>query len=127
MKDVTVTNCAGTSASVSLQKAALAPGVLAPASFNIGGKQYLVALYQDGVTYVGNVGLIAGVPFRPAKPGDVITIYGIGFGPVTPASAPGVIVSQTNAIAGLVVSFGTTAATTSYAGLAPSNIGLYQI
>ena len=124
---ITVSNCAGTSNPVSLQKAAIAPGVLATSAFNIGGKQYLVALYQDGVTFVGNVGLIAGVPFRPAKPGDVITIYGIGFGAVTPAQTPGVVVAQQNAIAGLTVSFGQTAATTGYAGLAPGNIGLYQI
>jgi uncharacterized protein (TIGR03437 family) len=123
---ITVTNCAGTSPAVTVQKTAIAPGVLATSAFNIGGKQYLVALYQDGVTYVGNSGLIAGVPFRPAKPGDQITVYGIGFGGVTPASAPGVIVTQQNAVPGLTVSFGQIPATTTYAGLAPGNIGLYQ-
>jgi uncharacterized protein (TIGR03437 family) len=123
---ITVTNCGGTSAAVTVQKTSIAPGVLATSAFNIGGKQYLVALYQDGVTYVGNVGLIAGVPFRPAKPGDQITVYGIGFGGVTPASAPGVIVMQQNAVPGLTVSFGQIPATTTYAGLSPGNVGLYQ-
>jgi len=123
---VTVTNCAGTSAPATVQKVAMAPGMLAPGSFNIGGKQYLVALYQDGVTFVGNVGLIAGVPFRAAKPGDSITAYGIGFGAVTPPIAPGVVVSAADSIPGLAISFGQTAAATAYAGLAPGNIGLYQ-
>jgi len=123
---LTVTNCAGTSAAVTVPKAALAPGMLAPASFNIGGKQYLVALFQDGVTYVGNVGLIAGVPFRPAKPGDSITTYGVGFGSVTPSSPPGVVVAQANSIPDLSISFGSTAAPVSYAGLAVGAIGLYQ-
>ena len=92
----------------------------------MGGKQYMVALYQAGVTFVGNTGLIPGVPFRPAKPGDAITAYGIGFGPVTPASAPGVVVAQQNAVPNLTISFGQTPATTTYAGLAPGTIGLYQ-
>lgn len=123
---LTVTNCAGTSTPVTVQKAALSPGMLAPASFDIGGEQYLVALFQDGVTYVGNMGLIAGVPFRPAKPGDVITTYGVGFGNVTPASPPGVVVAQANSIPNLTISFGSTAAAVSYAGLAVDAIGLYQ-
>jgi uncharacterized protein (TIGR03437 family) len=128
---IAVTTCAGTSASFTTQEASLAPGMLAPASFNIGGKQYLVALFQDGVTYVGNSGLIPGIPFQPAKPGDSITAYGIGFGAVTPIIAPGVVVGQQNSIPNLTISFGaiagsTTPAALTYAGLAPGNIGLYQ-
>ncbi len=124
---ITVTTCAGTSSSVSLPQASAVPGVLAPASFNIGGKQYMAATFADGVTFVGNVGLIAGAPFRPAKPGDTIILYGIGFGPVTPALSPGVVVSQTNSIPNLSVSFGATPASVSYAGLAGGFIGLYEI
>jgi uncharacterized protein (TIGR03437 family) len=125
---ITVTNCNTTSASASLlTKAPLVPGLLAPSSFNIGGKQYLVALFLDGVTYVGNTNLIPGLPFRPAKPGDTIVTYGIGFGDVTPAVAPGVIVSQSNQLVNPVtILFGTTQAQTTYAGLAPGQIGVYQ-
>lgn len=123
---VTATNCAGTSAPVTLQKVLLAPGMLAPASFNAGGRQYVAALFPDGVTFVGNTGLIAGVPSRPAKPGETITMYGVGFGPVTPPVAPGVVVGGPNSIPNLAINFGLTAAAISYAGLAPNNIGLYQ-
>ncbi len=123
---ITVTTCAGTSAPITIQEAALAPGMLAPASFHVGGKQYLVALFQDGVTYVGNSGLIPGVPFRPASPGDVIAAYGIGFGPVTPASVPGLVVGQQNSLPNVTLSFGSTPATFTYAGLAPGVVGLYQ-
>jgi len=70
--------------------------------------------------------LIPGVPFQPAKPGDSITAYGIGFGAVTPAIAPGVVVGGQNSIPNLTISFGATPATLTYAGLAPGNIGLYQ-
>jgi uncharacterized protein (TIGR03437 family) len=131
---ITVTTCAGTSAAFTLPEVASMPGMLAPASFLLPGnppeevlnKQYLVALYNDGVTFVGNPGLIPGVPFRPAKPGDMITAYGIGFGAVTPVIAPGVVVSQTNGIPNLSISFGQTPAVVTYAGLAPNAVGLYQ-
>ena len=86
----------------------------------------MVALFQDGVTFVGAPNLIAGVPFRTAKPGDQITGYGIGFGDVTPAITPGIVVGQSNAIPNLTVRFGDTVATTTFAGLAPSAVGLYQ-
>ena len=124
---ITVTTCAGTSSAYMLQQAALAPGMLAPASFNVGGTQYLAATFTDGVTFVGKPGLIAGAAFRPAKPGDTIIAYGIGFGPVTPAIAPGIVVSQANNIPNLSISLGTAAATTSYAGLAANFIGLYEL
>jgi len=123
---ITVTTCAGTSSAYMAQETALAPGMLSPASFNVKGTQYLAATFTDGATYVGNVGLIAGAAFRPAKPGDTIIAYGIGFGSVTPATAPGIVVSQANSLANLSISFGATSATTSYAGLAPNFVGLYE-
>jgi uncharacterized protein (TIGR03437 family) len=122
---VAVTNCAGTSAPVAAQKAALAAGILAPASFNVAGKQYAVAQFAD-LVFVGNPNLIAGAAFRPAKPGDSIVIYGIGFGEVTPASAPGIIVATQNSIDGLTIGFDNTPATFTYGGLSPGVVGLFQ-
>ena len=103
----------------------MAAGILAPASFNSGGKQYAVAQFGD-LTFVGNPNLIAGAPFRPAKPGDSINIYGIGFGEVTPPLAPGIIVAGQNSIDGLTIGFGGTPATFTYGGLSPGSIGLFQ-
>jgi uncharacterized protein (TIGR03437 family) len=123
---LTVANCAGTSAPFTLQEARISPGLLAPSAFNIGGKQYLAATYRDGVTFVGNTGLIAGVPFRPAKAGDTIIAYGIGFGGVLPAIAPGIVVGQGNSVPGLKIAFGTTPASTMYAGLIGGFVGLYE-
>ena len=40
------------------------PGLLAPSSFIIGGKQYVVALFSDGVTYVLPPGAITGIRRR---------------------------------------------------------------
>jgi uncharacterized protein (TIGR03437 family) len=123
---ITVSNCAGTSAPFTLQEAPISPGLLSPLGFNIGGKQYIVATLLDGVTLVGFV--------RPAKPGDTIVAYGVGFGPVSPAIAPGEVVTQANSIPGLTVSFTSTTPTpatstpaaTTYAGLIGGYVGLYE-
>ncbi|HEY4363902.1 MAG TPA: choice-of-anchor V domain-containing protein [Bryobacteraceae bacterium] len=127
--DVQLMSCSDASAAIKGQKDALAPGFLAPPGFLKNGKQYLVAQFQDG-TYVGDPKVVAGTT-RPAKPGELLTIYGIGFGDVTTASGgavvPGVVVTDTNSLVNpLQFSFGSTVAKVQYSGLAPGNIGLYQ-
>ena len=106
----------------------MAPGLLAPSSFKVNGRQYLAALFQDGVTFVGSPNLIPEAQFRPAAPWDTITAYGIGFGAVTPASAPGVVASGTSSIPDVLILgfFGSGWVGTTYAGLAPGSVGLYQ-
>ena len=100
--------------------------MLAPSLFSLGGKQYAAALFADG-TYVLPPGAISGLASRRAQPGDYITLYGVGFGSVTPNMPAGQIVQQTNTlVAPLHVYFGQAEASWSYAGLAPSAVGLYQ-
>jgi uncharacterized protein (TIGR03437 family) len=41
--------------------------------------------------YIGPSGLIPGAEFRPARPGDIVTIYATGFGPTEPAIPAGAI------------------------------------
>ncbi len=103
------------------------PGLLAPANFKIDGTQYVVAQFADG-TYVLPSGAIAGLNSRPAKPGDVIVIYGIGFGSVSPDSPPGQLVQQLNTLSEtFTMSFGgVTSASVTYDGLTPNYMGLYQ-
>src|SRR5262249_38439599 len=86
---IAVTTTSRSSPAFSCPKALLAPGMLAQAKFNVSGRESLVGVLSDGA-YVGNPGLISGAAFRPAQPGDSVTAYGIGFGDVTPAIAPGV-------------------------------------
>jgi len=122
-----VTTPTGASAPFKITADTVKPGLLAPASFTIGGVQYAVALFPDNVTYVLSPGAISGISSRRARPGDTITIYGIGFGSVSPGIPPGQLASQLNAIAApLVVRLGGTEATVSYKGLAPNFVGLYQ-
>lgn len=80
----------------------------------------------DG-SYVLPTGAISGVNSRPAKPGETMVMYGIGFGSVTPNTPAGQIVTQPNQLsASLQISFGLTPAQVAYAGLALSFVGLYQ-
>ncbi|HLK50265.1 MAG TPA: IPT/TIG domain-containing protein, partial [Bryobacteraceae bacterium] len=127
--NITVTNCKTTSTSFALPRQALAPGLLAPPNYSSSGTQYVVATFTDG-TYVLNTGLGAsfGLASRPAKPGDTIIFYGVGFGDVNPAILPGVVVGQGNQLANTVAfSFGSTAAgTPAYQGLAGNFVGLYE-
>ena len=124
---VTVTNCKATSSLSMFARRLLAPGLLAPSSFNLGGKQYMVATFNSDSAYVLNTGAISGINSRPAKPGDLIIAYGIGFGDVTPSILPGVIAGQSNSLNNpITVAFGSTNATLSYAGLAGNFVGLYE-
>lgn len=126
---ITVTNCKATSPMFILARRALAPGFLAPSNYTANGTPYMVATFASDGAYVLNTatGASFGLNSRPAKPGDVIVAYGIGFGDVTPSILPGVIVGQSNAlVAPVTISFGTTKATLSYAGLAGSFVGLYE-
>ncbi len=59
-------------------------GILAPASFNVNGKQYVAAYHADN-SFVTN-GTVPGVQGTPAKVGETIVFYGLGFGPVNPST-----------------------------------------
>jgi uncharacterized protein (TIGR03437 family) len=122
-----VTTRNGESAAYAVTVDSVAPSLLAPTSFDIATYQYAVALFPDNATYVLPSGAIAGVPSRPAKAGDTITLYGVGFGAVMPNIPAGQIVLASNSLAmPLILQFGSTEATVTYAGQAPGAIGLYQ-
>ncbi len=126
---ITVTNCKATSSPIMFARRALAPGFLAPSNYTANGTQYLVALFSSDNAYVLNtsVGASFGVTSRPAKPGDLIYTYGIGFGDVTPSTnQPGVIATASALVNPDTITFGTTQATISYQGLTPGAVGLYQ-
>ena len=126
---VILTTSSGSSSAYTLTLNALEPGLLAPSSFTIGGKQYVVAFNSDG-SYTLPTTSTLGLTSRPAKPGETITIYGVGFGPAAVSGTqiqPGVIVTQANALTNsMQMAFGGTQAALPYAGLAPSFVGLYQ-
>ena len=123
-----VSTAAGASAIYNITVNATQAGMLAPPNFLIGGKQYATALFTDGVTYVLPVNAIPGVPSRPAKPGETITFYGVGFGPVNPSSiVAGQIVQAYNSLTlPLQIQLGNPAGGRDLYGPGASLVGLYQ-
>lgn len=123
---MTVTTAGGVSIGYSIVVNPLEPGLLAPPAFLVNGAQNIVALFSNTLTYVLPFNL-GGVTTGRARPGDNITIYGIGFGPVTPDIQAGQIVQQTNTLqSAFQISFAGVPATVTYSGLAPGYVGLYQ-
>jgi uncharacterized protein (TIGR03437 family) len=124
---VRVKNPGGEAEVRSLTGAARVPGILAPANFaSTTGRRYAGALFADGTTFVGPSGLVPGATFRPARPGETVIVYGVGFGATDPAKPAGQIVTGTSSVPGLSVRIGDAPVTVSYGGLAPNFVGLYQ-
>ena len=118
---VQVDTANGFSAPFTLQKEPTSPALFV---FGQGGGKYAAAVHTDG-TYVGSANLIPGAPTRPAAPGDVILLFGTGFGVTNPATATATLVAQPEPLASPVtVRIGGLNADVSFAGLVAS--GEYQ-
>ncbi|HTB20659.1 MAG TPA: kelch repeat-containing protein [Bryobacteraceae bacterium] len=126
LQQITIQTSIGTSTPFNVTVNSVEPGLLAPPMFSVSGIQYAAAVLPDGA-YALPAGAIGGVPSHPAKPGDTVTLYGVGFGPVTPDTPAGQIVEQSNKLANsFQISFAGMPASLAYFGLAPSLVGLYQ-
>ena len=120
---VTVTNSMGTSQPVS------ATAALAGPAFFLWANTYAVATYTD-YTYAAKNGAIAGVATVPAAPGDVLILWGTGFGPTNPAATPGQEVPPSGLYPTanpVTVSIGNIDAIVYGSVLSPGFAGLYQI
>lgn len=101
------------------------PGMLAPSSFNVGGKQYLAATHTNG-SLVAPPGISA-LTVSEALPGEPLVLYGIGFGALKQGTVGGVIpVGQSALASSVTVKIGGLNASVLYAGIAPGSVGLYQ-
>ncbi len=125
---VIVTSNGLVSSAAMLNMAPFAAGLLAPANFNVSGKQYVEAIHAVSGAVVSN-GAVSGVPAAPAVPGETLIFYGTGFGPVTASNisiagqiAPG----QTTLATAVQFQFGSSTAQVLYSGFAPGLVGVYQ-
>jgi uncharacterized protein (TIGR03437 family) len=119
---VVVTNSAGTIVPVDVSS-----NLIGPAFFPWPNNQ-VVATRQDFSLAAQNGSL--GGPTVPAKPGDVIILWGTGFGPTTPAAPVGAVTpsNQSYATATLpTVTIDNISATVYGAALAPGFAALYQV
>lgn len=88
----------------------------------------------QGAILIGNTDQLAmpatfGIPSRPVVPGEYVSIFATGLGPVTGYVAPGAaaVADEAALIAPIQVTIGGIPADVSYAGLAPGWVGLYQV
>jgi uncharacterized protein (TIGR03437 family) len=96
-----------------------------PAFFTIDNGAYVAAQHSD-YTLVASSGLLPGVTSRPAQPGEIILLYGTGFGPANPAVPTSQLVTTPEPLANSVqVTIGGIAASVVYAGLVEP--GTYQL
>ena len=96
-----------------------------PAFFMWAGK-YAVATRQD-YSYIGPATLYPGTT-TPAKPGDVVILWGTGFGPTSPDVPAGVEVSGAPYVSNPpLITIGGLPVQVVGAALAPGAVGLYQI
>jgi uncharacterized protein (TIGR03437 family) len=125
-QQITVTAPNGPSVPFTITVNAAQPGLCQGAQ--VGNNLYAAGVVNNTSTYVLPASAnVAGVTFRPAHPGEIISFFGNGFGAVIPSPDQGQLVRQTNQLATpLQVFFGQTQATVQYAGLAPGFLGLYQ-
>ncbi|MBI3471295.1 MAG: hypothetical protein HY013_08060, partial [Candidatus Solibacter usitatus] len=115
---VTVTNAGGTSDPMSVELQSLLPG------FFLLPQDYVAAVRPDG-TYVGPAGLIDGVTTTPAQPSEIVSLFGTGFGPATPNTPAGQVVSAPAPLSNPVkIQIDTVLIEVKYAGL--TGAGLYQ-
>ena len=120
---VTVTTPGGTSVAVTADVAAQAP------AFFLWPNNQAVATRTSDASLAVKDGTFAGSPTVAAKPGDVLILWGTGFGPTNPPVAAGIpvpsdTVHNTNPV---TVKIGTADATVFGAALAPTFAGLYQV
>jgi uncharacterized protein (TIGR03437 family) len=88
----------------------------------------------DGSLTLPTGTVVPGFVCHPAKPGDILTIYGVGGGQTNPAATEGIAASASplqtlsNVTASYGGGFGTAyvSATPQFAGLTPTAVGLYQ-
>jgi uncharacterized protein (TIGR03437 family) len=122
-QQVVVTNAAGASAAFTV-----ASSTFGPAFFPWPNNQ-VVATRQD-FTFAAKNGTFAGTTTVAAKPGDVIILWGTGFGPTTPAAPTGMQVpgDKTYSTSTLpAVTIDNLPAKVFGAALAPGYAGLYQV
>jgi len=115
----------GTSNAVAMPSNPRAGWMLAPPALHDGYVQFVLAVLPDGAL-AAPPGLLEGVRTRPARPGEVVVMYGVGFGAVSPAVTPGEITGAAAALPAPRVLAGGRDAQLLYAGLVPGAVGLYQ-
>ena len=129
----TVVRGCGTSNEIRGAAATVTVGAVSPAFFNFKSNpdgNNPVAAHGSGPGFFGAPGLLPGAEFTPAEPGEVVTLYGTGFGatdpPLEAGRIPGAAANLANAVSFTVGGIAVPPEDVYYAGAAPCCAGLYQ-
>jgi uncharacterized protein (TIGR03437 family) len=128
-----ITNC-GTPQSQSSNAEVVTIQATAPEFFyfvhTASGQNPIAAINATTSGYVGAPGLVAGSIFTPAQRGDLLTLFGTGFGATNPSFGPGVLPGGAAQVTAQVnITFGGVKLAASdilYVGVT-QNAGLYQV
>ncbi len=120
---VTVTTPSGTSAAVTATVVAQAP------AFFLWPNSQVVATRNSDASLAVKNGTFAGATTVAAKPGDVLILWGTGFGPTTPPVAAGIQVPSDKVYnaSPVTVKLGTANVQVFGTALSPGFAGLYQV
>lgn len=100
---------------------------MAPTFFQFSGTSYAAATRANG-TYVGKPGLIQGGTFAPAKPGEIISLWGTGFGLTNPWLPAAKLVTHAATLANSVtILIGGQQAQVSFAGRSASGLDQFNV
>jgi len=125
--NIQIKNDIGTSNVGTAMRSRLSPTLQSVVQFAAGGKNYVVAQTPAFNSFIGPPGLLAGVNFTPAKPGDTVILFAVGCGPTNPATQAGVIPTQNSPLAlPFQLKIGGITASVPFAGMLAGSIGLYQ-
>ena len=98
---------------------------IAPAFFMLGHTKYIAATHSDNTTLVGPPNLINGAAIAPARPGEIVVLYGNSFGATNPPAPKGrLLTSPLNLLTPPTITIGGLAVQVLFAGL--TEAGLYQ-
>jgi uncharacterized protein (TIGR03437 family) len=111
---IEITAPAGT-AELTVDTAAVSPALFCYLASN---SRWVAATHADGVL-ISRAGLVSGIPYRPATPGEIIVMYGTGFGLAASWTAGASVPSP------VVVRIGGVQANVAFAG--PVSLGMYQV
>jgi uncharacterized protein (TIGR03437 family) len=124
---VTVNGQASAAFNVNIQN--LAPSFFTWQPNDSDSGKYLRALHAD-FTNIGKVGLFPGTAANfttPAKPGEIILLFGTGFGPTNPAIMNGIETDKNYPLSPTpTATFGGAPATVDFGGLVPPLSQVYQ-
>ena len=121
---IQVTNNGQPSAMISATMSSLAPAFFDFGPVNAAGNQYIAATHADG-SPGGPPNYVTGVNSTPFTEGEIIILYGTGFGPTNPPVPNGKLITTAAKLATTpTVTIGGQTAEVQFAGV--SEAGLYQ-